>query len=251
MASKTLLEITQSCMAALDSDEIDNVDDTAESEQVVDIIESIYYQIIENETIPNLEKYFQLDSGSGNTVFQYPSDIYRLDWIKYDKHTDAGGRTQYQDVHFKTQEEFLEFTNARNSTNSNIESLSDPNGSGIVFYIEDNKVPEYWTSIADTYIVMDSYDSSIDASGLVTTKTQCFGQRIPTFTRSNSFTPAMHPTLFPFFIAECKSTVVAILKQEVNQKLEQHSKRAAAKVQNDRYRNNRSQYNNIPDFGRK
>ena len=236
MAKMTLLEMVQSTMSALDSDEVENIDDTPESEQIVDLIVDLYRELTENENIPELHKLFLLTLDTGNTVFTIPTDISKLFWIKYDKRKTAGANTDYLPVYFLDPSDFIERTNGRNSTDSTVESLAEPGGSGISILIKNNKAPEWWTTFDDEHIVMDSYDSGIDASGLVASKTQCFGQEVPTVTRVNSTVLDLDGNLFPFLLAEVKSTAFSTLKQEINQKIDKQARQAKAKYQNDRHR---------------
>ena len=130
--------------------------------------------------------------------------------------------------------------------------MTDPTSTNITLYIQNNKAPEYWTSFDDKYIIFDSYDVAVDASGLAAAKTKCHGQSIPTWTSSNSFTPTLDANKFAYLLAEAKATCFANLKSEENPKLERQVRNQKAKQQNNNYRYKRNEFQvRQPNFGRR
>src|SRR5574343_1099300 len=82
----TLLELTQNILSAMDSDEVNSINDTAESRQVAQVIKTTYFNILSRADLPELTKLVQLDaSGSAlqPTLMLKPSEVLRVDWIKY------------------------------------------------------------------------------------------------------------------------------------------------------------------------
>ncbi len=59
---KNLLEITQAILNDLDSDIVNSIDDTVESQQVAAIIKACYNEMISNRNWPHLKKLLQLDA---------------------------------------------------------------------------------------------------------------------------------------------------------------------------------------------
>lgn len=254
MAKMTLLEMTQNILAALDEDEITNIDDTPSAAQVVEVLKEVYYQIVYNDVVPELQQLFRLSAApSGeNALLTIPTNVQRLDWIKYNKIKSGETRPNYSSVKYLTPEEFLTVTDQRDSTQSNVEAMTDPTSTNITIYIYDDRAPTYWTSFDDTYIMFDSYDSVVDASGIDAAKTKCFGQIIPTWTSSNDFVPALDGNKFPYYLAEAKSTLFANLKGETNPKTEQQQRQQKTKQQNNNWRMKRPEYQiRQPDYGRK
>ncbi len=177
MAKMTLLEMVKDIMSYSDSDEVTNIDDTVESEQVVDIIESVYRQIVENDTVPELDQLFQLTVDTGNTTFTYPTTMEVLYELWYDKQKSGATDVNFEPVLYKAPDAFLRLSNSRNSGDTNVETIAEPGGSGVNLYIENDKAPDFWTSFDDEHIVLDSYDIGVDASGLTAAKTQVWVNR--------------------------------------------------------------------------
>lgn len=221
----TLLEIVQDVLNDLDSDSVNSISDTVESEQVASIVKSCYFEMIGNRNWPHLKKLFQLEH-SGNLArpnyLAIPILLKELESFRYEVQKEENGRIYFAEVKYKYPDEFLSYVSGRNSTNDNIETIQDFGGSKLL--IANNKAPEYWTSFDDYYIVTDSYDKAVDDT-LKKTKTQCIGYLHPSWVHEDTFVPDLPGEAFPALVAEAKSTAFVNVKQMANQKAEQKASR--------------------------
>lgn len=225
MPKKTLLQMVQSILNDLDSDEANSIDDTVEATQVAQIVRDCYDEMISNRNWPQQKKIIQLEaSGSLNrpNYLTFPDGIKELVSFKYNKIKDGETRVQFQDVKWLYPDEFLAKVYARNSDNSNIQQVQDD--SGVVLLIQNDKAPEWWTTFDDSWIICDSYDSVIDDT-LKKSKTQAIVYKEATWTHTDSFIPDLPEEAFSALIEEAKSTAFIVLKQMANQKAEQKSAR--------------------------
>lgn len=223
MAKMTLLEIVQDILSDMDGDEVNSINDSVEALQVAQIIKSTYYTIIDGKDFPWLKELFQLNtSGSSTrpTYMKLPTDIIDLDWIKYNVRKATDTKNMYTKMVYKTPEEFLDITDRRDTSASNIMVQSDT--SGVKINIFTDRAPQYFTSFDDEVLVFDAYDSVLENS-LQNSKTQCFGKRSVVFTLSDSFTPDLPVQMFSYLLNEAKSVCFATLKQVANVKAEQAS----------------------------
>jgi hypothetical protein len=82
----SLLELTQSILASLSSDEVNSIGDTTESQQVVNIIETVYYNMAARSELPEHQGLIQL-VGSDNPIkpvlMTVPSNVTKIEWIEY------------------------------------------------------------------------------------------------------------------------------------------------------------------------
>lgn len=254
MAKLTLLEMTQNILSALDEDEVSNIDDTVSSQQVVEVLKEVYYQIVENNLVPELQQLFRLSAAPGGelALLTIPTNVSRLDSIKYNKIKTGATRPDYRTIKYMSPHEFLLLVDARDSTQSDVVEMTDPTSTNITINILNDQPPTWWTSFDDQYIMFDAYDAVVDASGLDVAKTKCFGQIIPTWTASNSFVPDLDSNQFAYFLTEAKATCFANLKQSENPKTERQARQLKAKQQNDRFRTTRDKFKETqPDFGRR
>jgi hypothetical protein len=94
---RTLLDLTQSILASLNSDEVNSIGDTAESLQVAEILRTVYYNMVARNDLPIHDELFQLTSSADPTqpVIMYrPDHIEKITWIKYFNSNVADGSTQ-------------------------------------------------------------------------------------------------------------------------------------------------------------
>lgn len=248
MPKMTLLEMTQDILNDMDSDEVSSINDTLEAQQVAQIIKTTYYEMIHQSDFDHLEQLFRLDSGTATipTHMSLPASVNRVDWIKYNKR-ESGGKDKFTDIKYKEPNDFLKLTNERDSTLTNVSSVTDP--TGVTLLILNDSHPSYYTSFDDEYAVFDSYDSSLE-SNLQQSMTQCWGSIEPTFSLVDTFTPDFPAKIFPGFLAEAKSTCFNSLKQAANSKEEQKSRRQRRKMSRDKRRLEGGGIT-YPDYGRK
>lgn len=246
---KTLLEITQEILNDLDSDIVNSIEDTIESQQVASIIRSCYNEMISNRNWPHLKKLVQLDALGDLSKPNYliaPEALKELITFSYDKRTVENNKTTLKEVWYKEPEAFLRHVSSRNADNDNVIEVTDFSGSTLL--ITNNQPPSYWTSFDDTYIVTDSYDVNVD-SALQNDKTQCLAYIEPTWTHTDEAVPNLPAEAFAALIEEAKSTAFIALKQMVNTKAEQKSARQNRWLSRKAWRTHGGvQY---ADFGRK
>lgn len=219
----TLLEMTQDILSDMDSDEVNSINDSTEALQVAQIIKSTYYTIVDGRDFAWLKEMFQLDASgtvSRPTYMRLPETIIDLDWVKYNARKATDTKDKYTKVEYKLPEDFLYITDQRDSSASNVQTVTDPSGTKI--YVYNDRAPKYFTSFDDDTLVFDSFDSGID-SYLQNSKTQCYGKRSVVFTMSDTFTPDLPVQMFSYLLNEAKSNCFVTLKQVANVKAEQNS----------------------------
>lgn len=238
----TLLEMVQSIMSDMDSDEITAITDTVESEQVASIIRDVYFQFIANNIIPENRQLFQFASAlTASKVFlKIPDTISQVLTFRYNVIESGDTINRYSEIQYKNPEDFLRIVMDYDNTDTTVTTTIDPTSSTVI-YVYNDQAPTIWTSFDDKYICVNAYDAAVDASGLVGTKTIGWGTVNPTWTVSGSFVPAMDDNLFPYLLAEAKSTCFVNLKQQANPKIEKQSKDQRIKIQHGKYRTSTTQ----------
>ena len=216
MPSMTLLDITQDILSDLDSDVVDSISDTVESSQVAQIIKTTYFNIIDGKDWPQLKEFIQLEAATTAkpTHMKLPDDVIDVEWIKYNTKKAAGTYDVYVDIIYKTPKEFIDVLALRKSDETKVTVVSDD--SGVTLNILNNTAPTIYTSFDDTYIVMDAYDSAIDTTNLLQSKSQAFGKVEPTWTVSDTFVPDLPQQAFSYLLAEAKTACFLVLKQSEN-----------------------------------
>jgi len=222
---KSLIEIVQGILNDSDSDSVNSIDDTVESQQVAQILKTCYFEMIGNRNWPHLQKLVQLDHVGDLTKPNYlklPDNLKELSSFKYEKQRVGDTKTVLEDVIWRYPDEFLRTTQSRNSNNDNVDTVVDFSGSKIL--VLNDVAPSYWTSFDDKHIVTDAYNKYLDDT-LKKSKTQALAYINPTWERLNESIPDLPIEAFPALLEEAKSTCFTSIKQMVNQKAEQKAGR--------------------------
>lgn len=250
----TLLELTQKILSSMDSDEVNSITDTTEASQVVDVIHAVYNDIFATANLPEHRTVFELQA-SGNvnlpTIMYLPASVVRLDWVKYDNILTGETENSFKNVDYMDLDDFLHY--CLGMTGDNVEAVNLTIGSDTIeFKCYNNVQPQYYTTIDDYTLVFDSYLASEDTT-LQKSKTMAYGQVIPTFTRSDDFTPSLDAKQFALLFNEAKAQAWAELKQTENARAERKARKGWISLQKDKYAvaENMTFFNKLPHYGRK
>jgi len=248
MPKLTLLEITQSILSDMDSDNVNSINDTVEALQVAEIVKTSYNEIINSRKWPHLKMMTQLEASGDNTKpvwMQIPTNVSYIDWVKYDKIKTGNTATIYQDVTCLSPKDFLDIVMQRNEDATNITEYTDYNGTPVLVITD--SAPTYYTSFDDEYIVFDSYDSAVDTT-LQKSKTQVEAYKEAVWSSVDTFTPDLPAKAFPYLLAEAKSAAFTSLKQAPNPKEEQKARRQRTFLARQKWQQNGGIKK--PDYGR-
>lgn len=286
----TLLEMVQSILSSMDSDEVNSYADTVESQQVANIIKSTYNDIISFIEFPEQYKLFQLNpSGdpSKPVVMSIPNNYGNLEWVKYNKEGTSTGNVgssqawtspdgltvyfgnseatwssgsatggdyeQFKPITFLQREDFLKQVQSLNDNNPTVTKYTlSVEGVNIPLLCRNDKQPEYYTVFSGKTICFDSYDISVDAT-LQASKTMCYGKKNPVFILSDTYIPELDDKYFSILFNEAKSLCFSELKQLTNLKAEKASRRGWIKSQKakDNVPYENAATNHLPNYGRR
>jgi len=240
---KTLLQIVQSILNDMDSEDVNSLSDSTEAEQVARVVETCYYNLVATTDIPEHYEFRKLVSKATTdlpTFFEYPANCKHLSEVWYDVATT--GDPQYRKITFLPPSAFVALTDRA----STYDLVTEPTG-GIKLRIANDRMPTYYTSFDDDTIVFDSYDNSVDLP-LQASKTRCYGDFLPSFTITDTFVPDLDAVYFPYLIAESKSTCFDLFKGGTTQKVDQQARRQKHYIQNNKYKTTRARG---PAYGRR
>lgn len=251
----TLLEMVQRILESMDSDEVNSYDDTIESSAVANIIKESYYYLVGRMDLPSTKTFFNLTSSGSSSkpvLMTLPTDVLDIEYVKY-KHLDASTDSVWDEVQFVELEDFMQMQDDLRESTSNVSTMSFTlDGTSFEFKYYTDRNPLYYTTIDDYNIVFSSYDSTVDST-LQSSKTRCFGRKIPTFTMSDSFTPDLDPQQFQLLLNEAKAQAFVELKQTANA----HADRRAHKMFINTQRTKRNipknirEISRVPNYGRR
>ena len=244
--------MTQSILSSLDGDEVNSISDTTESLQIAGIIKNSYYDIISSLNLPEHKDLFELTPTTSATpvVMRKPSDVTDIEWVKYNNYETDEGRDEFIEVEYVPLKEFLDQQYSLDITQDTVESCTWTTRATDSLNLQylNNAFPRYYTTYDDDTLFFDAYMATED-SFLQKTKTQGWGQIIPTWTQSDSFTPDLDAKQFTLLLNEAKAQAFIELKQSQNPKAERRARRGWIEAQ--RTKNNVFRKETYTGYGRK
>ena len=246
----TLLTMVQNILSDMDSEEINSISDSNEAEQIAKVIENTYFNLISTRVIPEHAQAIKMVSYSSSarpTHFSFPNRVKNIEFLDYNV-SEAVGGVEYKRLTYLEPDEFFGLSDNRNSLAANVVQVNDVQADSILL-IRNDVMPEYYTSFDDENVVLDSYKASVDST-LTSAKTRAYGTKYPTFDAfSDSFIPDIDDVMFPYLLAEAKSTAMSLFKSGADPKIEQSARRQKVYVQNDMHKVNKGRPNN--NYGRR
>jgi len=236
MAKKTLLDMTQNILSAMDSDEVNSIGDTVESLQVAEVIRETYEYITVGIDVPGRSGIIKLDASVDVDLPNYmtvPSNVERIEWIRYNGNT----------VEYKSPLAFMDYVAGRGTGDevTIIENMA----------IYNDRDPLFYTSFDDDTVVFDAFDST-EGSTLMQSKTLCWGQRSLAFDMEDSFIPLLPLDMFPRLLAESKAACFVNFKQVSNTTEERRARNQKVVNMNSRFKAGTVKpIDRLPNYGRK
>lgn len=250
MSKLTFLELVQDILSDMNSDNVNSIADTVEADQVAKIVKTTYFKILSNKEWPHLKGTLELTSSGSSirpTHFLLPENLQRISTIRYNKIAAGESNARWDDVIWMENDVFLTHIYSRNSSEATVTTVQDYEDNRTLLILND-RAPTYWTSFDDEHIIMDSWDKAVEST-LQASKIICLGYRSPVWTWADAFIPDLPEKMFPYLLAEAKSTAFATIKQMPNAKEEQWSTRLKANLSQDKFRQDGKM--KVATYGRK
>jgi hypothetical protein len=218
MEKLTLLQMTQNILSAMNSDEVNSITDTVESQQVADEIQNTFRDLYTNHDFGTFEGLVNLVSpGSTSTpnVLTLPTNVQFVKWIKYRDYRNTSSDITYIDCVYVDPEVFIRniVEQADPASNVNVQLLST---SPITYPIANDRAPRYYTIFEDTQsIVFDAFDAT-NESYLTGSNALAWAIQYKTFSMTDSFIPPIPASEFPHLLAEAKNACFINIKEIAN-----------------------------------
>jgi len=246
---RTLLDMVGEILSDLDSDEVESIDDTVESEQVVLILKSTYYAMMSNRDWPHLRRAIQISSLGDTTKpthMKIQDGVKELCFLKYNKEKNGASKKDYGSVEYLQPDHFLHKTNQEDSSSADVQTVVDTGG--IEVLVRSDRAPTYYTSFDDEYVLFDSFDKEVDTT-LQESKIQAMAYVMPAWSSADDFIPDLPENAFTALVEEAKSKAALRIGQKADEKAEQEAGRQNRWLARKARRiNGGIQY---PDWGRK
>lgn len=250
---KSLLEIVQDILSALNDDEINSIHDTTRAHDVAKLVRDAYLELTAFEHIPELKKLTQLKAASNNNypaVLSVPEDVNFVYKIRYNTNGIAEEEDCYTDVCYLSPMCFMDRLSCNKETENHVKMLvnsaDEPESPHI--WVRNNKHPSYWTSFDDVNILFDSWNSEVEDT-LQNKNSLALVSHTPAFKFQDSFKIPVDLKTLVFLTARAKNLAFDIYKGYVPQELVRSERKAKATLNH--VKGNFEKYPDWSAFGRR
>jgi len=237
---RTLLDMVQNILSAMNGDEVNSIGDSVEALQVAEEVKTAYEILLQEYDLGYRHASVKLEPSNNPdrpTHMKLPDNIVQVFWVRYNNTAD--GPAEWRPVQYLDPEAFVQ--RAIGIANQDrVKAVTDFNGTPL--YVFANQTPRYYTSFDEQWLIFDGYNDNVDTT-LQSSKTLCWASVMPQFLMEDDFIPDLRPDLFPRLLSEAKSASFINLKQVSNSKEEQRSRRMITNLQNRRARIKQKQSN--------
>lgn len=249
----TLLQLTQDILSSLDGEEINSINDTIESTQVVKIIKTVYDDIQSRAGLPIQKTVFNLDA-SGNlskpVLMTKPTTIDNIEWIQYNCVLSGDTDPVWVDMKFQPLHDFMRMTQQLLPSDSWVDTMTHVvNTFTLTFNYRNDQHPTYFASFDDNTIIFDAYDSSLDST-LQTSKTLAYGELTNVFTENDTWVPNLQPQQFALLLQEAKALAWVEQKQMPHPKAEMAARKNWIHLQTSKRNVPKYEDHSGPNYGR-
>lgn len=249
--ARTLLDLTQTVLSEMTSDQVNSISDTIEATDTATIIRQVYLELIDEMSLPTNRMLVALEGlGDTNkpTHMRIPANVSSVKWIKYDTRVAVSGNKNYTDMTWLDPHAFVTLVSSRPSSDTtNYQTVAyDAN---ISLVVNRRHAPQYWTSFDDDYVVFDGFDSAVDST-LQSSKTIADVEMRPTLSLTDDAVVDLPQNLVNLLYTRALGRCMASIKQQVNPKVEQSSRRLDIRAQRNKWRAGRHN-DRGPDYSRK
>lgn len=212
MATKNVLEYVQACLNTMDSDQVDQIADTAEATQVAELLRDVYFELLNRQEWEFLKGPVTLTAAGDltkPTKFTVPEGLRHLHKLWYN--VDESGGLNRRELIYVEPEEFLQRAGGSAATGK----LLVTEGEQLQFYVRTDRMPTYYTTFDDQTIYCDAYKETVETS-LVSSKISAYGVSVPEFEVSDSFTPELPENMVPLLQHTLNATAHLYFKQQAS-----------------------------------
>jgi hypothetical protein len=224
----TNLELVQAILSSTDGEEVNDIDETVESSQVVESLKTVLNDMVTRGDIASTKTPFTLVASGDNTkptLMTKPDGIANIDYIKYNCIGDDDEDPIWQDITYLPLNDFIDYMHGYLPSEDNVGTFDQAvDAYTITFHYKDDAPPRYYTVVEDNTIIFDSYDSEVDTT-LQSVKTLAFGGKDFSFVRTNTWVAPLEADQFALYLNEAKALVWMEQKQSAHPKAEQAARR--------------------------
>lgn len=244
----TLIELVQSLLASMESDEVDSINDTVEGYNVALLCRDVFYDACTDLALDEQDRTVHLVSAANintPTLFTVPPNVTKLYWVKYNQSDPLDINPTFplfMTVQYVCFPDFLTNQQAlRQDTLASAggdvaeQTIVDKSGNSFPIPYRTNAFPQFYTTFDNNSVLFDSYRQDIEST-MQSSNTLCAARIFPEFQLADTFVPPFDSNQFAYYRNKCKVQAFAEFKQMPHQVAIENTKRQKQVVVRDRDR---------------
>ena len=228
----TLLQVVQQYLDATSGFYVDSIFDTDESQQVANISERVYYEMVQE--FPHLlfvQKDVTLDAVGDTTKPNFlliPDAVQNIKDSELFYNVSETGDLYYNTLTYLTPLAFMALTAEYDSKDTSVDIINGFDNQKIP--VINDQWPSYFTSFDGKYIVTDSYNSAYDTT-LQASKTRVLVSQMPVFLQQDDFLIPIPQHLSTTYLTMVLDECFNLVYQQPNAKISQKARKLRIKLQ--------------------
>ena len=228
----TLLQVVQQYLDATSGFYVDSIFDNDEAQQVANISERIYYEMVQE--FPNLlfvQKDITLEAVSDVTKPNFlliPAAVQNIKNSELYYNISETGDLQYKTLTYCTPLEFMSITGQYSSKDTSVDIITGYDNQKIP--VINDEWPTYFTSFDGKYIVTNSYNNEYDTT-LQASKTRVLVTQMPVFLQQDDFLIPIPQHLSTTYLTMVLDECFNLVYQQPNAKISQKARKLRIKLQ--------------------
>lgn len=215
---KTLLQVVQSTLGAMDSHSVDTIGENPESEQLVLVAREVYEEMATHQDIPQFQKLDQLlglNDSSRATMMRIPDECTDIGTVRY-RHVSSSGRVKMEEVRFRDKDLFLHEQLCLDVDDTDKVGYNVLESNIQVPYYRD-RGPCYFTLFDDQHLIFDAVDTvQAQDNTLHNDASLVISYVVPEFEMRDDFIIPLPAQMQTQFLAQMKEVAFMEQKQMAN-----------------------------------
>lgn len=171
----TVLDLVQKTLSDMDSDAVNSIGDTIESQQIAQLVKEVYDNIMTEQDVADNYGLYPLDGLADTTkptIMKVPDNVISLELLRYDTAGVGATDPAFATITYKEPGDFLNTAYQLRPSDGNTQTITWNN---VKYYVYTNQAPRFWTMFDDTYVHFDAFLSSVENT-MHSQKSSCWGQ---------------------------------------------------------------------------
>lgn len=244
--AKTVLEVVQNALTAINDDAVSSIYDSPESEDMAALAKEVFEDVSVWDEWPDefaMVSLYPVSDDAAPTVFKIDNDFRFIENVQY--LVEEHGRRYFKDIDYLIPLEFID----RSDQMMNEDKAQKSTGYGIKgthVYVGTEHEPSFFTSFDNRHIIFDSYNSSVERN-VQQHKCRVYACRVPEFKIEDNFVLDYPQEYMSLYMAELRVAATYFFNQQDNPRDRKLSLRMLNKLRAHRGRTVNEQKENWPN----